>query len=63
MSKKKNYEYHDTRYSRDGDGLKQRRLKEESRWRFNPNSTYVEETDDMDDDDGYRHEYQDDEYQ
>lgn len=45
MSKKKNYEYFDASYKADVDGLKQRRLKVESRWKFNPNSNYVEDED------------------
>lgn len=47
MSKKKKWEYQerDDRFAPEAiDGLKQRRLKDESRWRFNPNQTY-EETD------------------
>lgn len=39
MSAKKKYEYREKRnHSRDNGALKQRRLKEESRWRFNPNT-------------------------
>ena len=42
MAKKKHYEYRESKHSnRDSDGLKQRRLKEESRWKFNPNQEYV----------------------
>ena len=38
MSSKKKYEYRENKnYNRDTEGLKQRRLKDESRWRFNPN--------------------------
>ncbi len=38
MSSKKKYEYRENKnYNRDSEGLKQRRLKDESRWRFNPN--------------------------
>ena len=40
MAKKKHYEYRETKQNRDSDGLKQRRLKEESRWKFNPNQTF-----------------------
>lgn len=49
MSKKKNYEYRDNSYRGDSDGLKQRRLKEENRWKFNPNKDYSEyENEDQD---------------
>ena len=52
MAKKKSYEWRDTSYSRgDSDGLKQRRLKEESRWKFNPNQDYNSENDDNEDED------------
>lgn len=44
MSEKKKNEFREKDYSRNSEGLKQRRLKDESRWRFNPNQTY-EETD------------------
>ncbi len=38
MSSKKKYEYRENKnYDRDSEGLKQRRLKDDSRWRFNPN--------------------------
>ncbi len=40
FSKKKN-EFREKDYSRNSEGLKQRRLKEESRWKFNPNSDYT----------------------
>lgn len=36
MAKKKNYEFREKKLERDG--LKQRRLKDESRWRYNPNA-------------------------
>jgi hypothetical protein len=42
-------------YNRESDGLKQRRLKEESRWKFNPNQEYVET--DEDDEDGDQEDY------
>lgn len=35
MAKKKHYEFREKKLERDG--LKQRRLKNESRWRYNPN--------------------------
>jgi len=39
MSAKKKYEYREKKnHNRDNGALKQRRLKEESRWRFNPNA-------------------------
>ena len=43
MTKKNNHEFREKDYSRNSEGLKQRRLKNESRWKFNPNSDYVEE--------------------
>lgn len=33
-------------YNRESDGLKQRRLKEESRWRFNPKQDYSSDEED-----------------
>ena len=45
MSSKKKNEFREKDYSRNSEGLKQRRLKEESRWKFNPNTTY--ESDDF----------------
>ena len=40
MSSKKKYEYRENKnYNRDSEGLKQRRLKDDSRWLFNPNET------------------------
>jgi hypothetical protein len=48
MSKKKKWEYRERndRFEPDKvDGLKQRRLKDESRWRFNPNQTYESDED------------------
>jgi len=49
MAKMKRYEYRDNRDRRDSDGLKQRRLKDEARWKFNRNETLTEE-EDLDDD-------------
>lgn len=41
MSSKKKYEYREKKnFNRESDGLKQRRLKDESRWKFNPNADY-----------------------
>jgi hypothetical protein len=45
MSSKKKNEFREKDYSRNSEGLKQRRLKNESRWKFNPNETF--ETDDL----------------
>lgn len=46
MSAKKKYEYREKKnFNRESDGLKQRRLKDESRWKFNPNQTF--ESDDF----------------
>jgi len=45
MSSKKKNEFREKDYSRNSEGLKQRRLKEESRWKFNPNESF--ETDDL----------------
>ena len=48
MSSKKKYEYHEKKnFNRESDGLRQRRLKDESRWKFNPNQTF--EGSDLDD--------------
>ena len=59
MSKKKNYEFRETKqYNRNSEGLKQRRLKDEARWKFNPNSEYETEEDDFEDDDGDWSEHQ-----
>ena len=42
MSAKKKYEYREKKnFNRESDGLKQRRLKDESRWKFNPNQEYA----------------------
>lgn len=49
MAKKKNYEYREKSSTRDSDGLKQRRLKNESRWKFNPNESYESDDDTLDD--------------
>ena len=42
MSSKKKNEFREKDYSRNNEGLKQRRLKNEARWKYNPNSDYVE---------------------
>ena len=46
MAKKKN-EFREKDYSRNSEGLKQRRLKNESRWKFNPNADYTSEDDEI----------------
>lgn len=60
MAKIKRYEYRDNRDRRDSDGLKQRRLKDESRWKFRPTKDYMEES--QDDDLGDFDEYSEEEY-
>jgi len=40
MAAKKKNEFREKDYSRNSEGLKQRRLKDESRWKFNPNESY-----------------------
>ena len=52
MAKKKSYDWRETSYNNrgDSDGLKHRRLKEESRWKFNPNQDYTSEDNDQDED-------------
>ena len=52
MAAKKKNEFREKDYSRNSEGLKQRRLKEESRWKFNPNQTY-ESDDFMDEEDWF----------
>ena len=60
MSSKKKYEYRENKnYNRDTEGLKQRRLKNESRWKFNPNESYESDEEEFDDfDDFEEHEDQ-----
>lgn len=42
MSSKKKYEYRESKnYNRNSEGLKQKRLKDETRWKFNPNEAYT----------------------
>lgn len=55
MAKKKHYEFQENKQFRENDGLKQRKLKTEGRWKFNPNQSYSleEEEDDFEDDYGY----------
>ena len=51
MSAKKKYEYREKKnFNRESDGLKQRRLKDESRWKFNPNADYTSQDEDALDD-------------
>ena len=45
MSSKKKNEFREKDYGRNSEGLKQRRLKDEKRWKFNPNESYELETD------------------
>jgi hypothetical protein len=61
MVKKKQNEFREKQYNRNTEGLKQRRLKNESRWKFNPNASYEsEEEDDLDEEDwSYDSEYED----
>jgi hypothetical protein len=40
MSSKKKNEFREKDYSRNSEGLKQRRLKDDARWKFNPNQEY-----------------------
>jgi hypothetical protein len=47
MSSKKKNEFREKDYSRNSEGLKQRRLKTESRWKFNPNVSYETEGDNV----------------
>ena len=49
MAKIKRYEYRDNRDRRDSEGLKQRRLKDEARWKFRPTKDYMEESQESDD--------------
>ena len=49
MSSKKKNEFREKDYSRNSEGLKQRRLKDESRWRFNPR--HVQDDPELEDDD------------
>lgn len=53
MAKKKNYEFRESKqYNRNSEGLKQRRLKDEARWKFNPNEEYSD-NDFQDDEEDY----------
>ena len=45
MVKKKQNEFREKQYNRNSEGLKQRRLKDESRWKFNPNADYSNDED------------------
>lgn len=47
MAAKKKNEFREKDYSRNSEGLRQRRLKNESRWKFNPNASYETEDDDV----------------
>ncbi len=60
MAAKKKNEFREKDYSRNSEGLKQRRLKNESRWKFNPNADYSsEEDDDLEDEWEYDQEWND----
>ena len=62
MSSKKKNEFREKDYSRNSEGLKQRRLKDESKWKFNPNADYSSEDDDVIDEEedwGYDPEWED----
>lgn len=59
MAKSKNFDSREY-YNRESEGLRQRRLKEESRWRFNPNANYSSEEDDDLEDDVLDEEFDDD---
>lgn len=51
MAKKKNYEFRESnKQFREHEGLKQRRLKDEARWKFNPNQSYQEDEDLLEED-------------
>jgi hypothetical protein len=66
MVKKKQNEFREKQYNRNTEGLKQRRLKNESRWKFNPNASYESEEDDILDDEEFytdAHEYVGKKYQ
>ena len=59
MDKKKNVEFQEKQYSRNSDGLKQRRLKDAARWKFNPKESYESDEEGLDDfDDFEEHEDQ-----
>ena len=54
MSAKKKYEYREKKnFNRESDGLKQRRLKDESRWKYNPNTVYDADDDISEDDEDW----------
>jgi len=62
MVKKKQNEFREKQYNQNSEGLKQRRLKDESRWKFNPNADYSSEDDDVIDEEedwGYDPEWED----
>ena len=54
MSAKKKYEYREKKnFNRESEGLKQRRLKHESRWKFNPNADYTSQDDVLEEEDWF----------
>lgn len=53
MSSKKKNEFREKDYGRNSEGLKQRRLKNESRWKFNPNADYTSKDDILEEEDWF----------
>jgi len=54
MSAKKKYEYREKKnFNRESEGLKQRRLKDESRWKFNPTADYSSQDDILEEEDWF----------
>ena len=54
MSAKKKYEYREKKnFNRDTEGLKRRRLKDENRWKFNPNESFESEDELYDDEEEF----------
>ena len=53
MVKKKQNEFREKQYNRNSEGLKQRRLKNESRWKFNPNESYESDDDVLDEEEDW----------
>jgi hypothetical protein len=54
-TKKKQDEFREKQYSRNSEGLKQRRLKNESRWKFNPNDSYESDDDLVDEEENWQY--------
>jgi hypothetical protein len=55
MVKKKQNEFREKQYNRNSEGLKQRRLKDESRWKFNPNDSYESDDDLVDEEENWQY--------